>query len=90
MEHLLYKNTIPSTHIDTLPDGTVQIETTGVGTGLELDIRATNLGTELLITVSSPGRGQRDGDLLTIPQAVLSPVFGNAIVRDLEKNGAIK
>ena len=67
-----------------LSDGTVQITTTGTGTGLELDITSINSGTELLITVSSPGRGHKDGDLLTIPQAVLTPVFGNAIVRDLE------
>lgn len=67
-----------------LPDGTLQITTTGTGTGLELDITSADLGTSLIITVSSPGRGHKNGDLLTIPLSVLSPIFGNAIVRDLQ------
>lgn len=67
-----------------LPNGTLQITTTGTGTGLELDITSIDLGTGLSITVSSPGRGHKKGDLLTIPQSVLTPVFGSAIVRDLQ------
>ena len=67
-----------------LPNGTLQITTTGTGTGLELDITSIDLGTGLSITVSSPGRGHKNGDLLTISQSVLTPVFGSGIVRDLQ------
>ena len=67
-----------------LPNGTLQITTTGTGTGLELDITSIDLGTGLSITVSSPGRGHKNGDIITIPQSVLTPVFGSAIVRDLQ------
>ena len=67
-----------------LPNGTLQITTTGTGTGLELDITSIDSGAGLSITVSSPGRGHKDGDLLTIPQSVLTPIFGSAIVRDLQ------
>ena len=59
-----------------LPNGTLQITTTGTGTGLELDITSIDSGAGLSITVSSPGRGHKNGDLLTIPQSVLTPVFG--------------
>ena len=67
-----------------LPGGTVQLTTTGTGTGLELDIVSINNGTELDIIVSSPGRGHKNGDILTVPQSVLTPIFGSGITRDLE------
>jgi len=67
-----------------LSNGTLQITTTGTGTDLELDITSIDSGAGLSIIVSSPGRGHKNGDLLTIPQSVLTPVFGNAIVRDLQ------
>ena len=67
-----------------LPNGTLQITTTGTGTGLELDITSIDLGSGLSIIISSPGRGHKNGDIITVPQSVLTPIFGSAIVRDLQ------
>ena len=67
-----------------LSNGTLQITTTGTGIGLELDITSIDSGAGLSIIISSPGRGHKNGDIITVPQSVLTPVFGNAIVRDLQ------
>ena len=62
---------------------TSQITTSGTGTGMELSIISTSGGNGMSISVSNPGIGYKNGDILTIPQSLLTPVFGNSIDRDL-------
>ena len=62
---------------------TSQITTSGTGTGMELSIISTSGGNGMSISVSNPGIGYKNGDILTIPQSLLTPVFGNSIDKDL-------
>jgi len=60
-----------------------QIITSGVGTGIVLNISTVPGGKGIIVTVGNPGSGYQNGDTLRIAAATLVSAFGASMTQDL-------